>query len=165
MKKNYRYEFAKNSTYKYGKQETIEYILSKNYGDTLSYLELGKLLGYNAYDELELHKLKDIMSHLKLILIDYGYILKTVVGIGYYILKPKQVSGYCYHTYIRKTESLLNKSERILNHVDKGELSAIRTQEYTEVVKLNKDVSNSISQTIYKSDYEKNKEYYDNLQD
>ena len=165
MKQSYRYEYERNTNYKYAKQNTIEYILSKPYGETLSYQELGKLLGYNILDELEFHKLKDMMSHIKNVLIDYGYILKTIIGVGYYILKPKQISGYCYHTYIRKTEKLLDKSERILSHIDQSELSEIRIKEYNEVHKLNTDVGNSIETTIYNSDYEANKYIYENLND
>jgi len=165
MKQNYKYEYERNSKYKYNKQDAIEYILNKDYGETLSYNELGKLLGYNVNDELELHSLKNQMSKIKNILIDYGYILKTVIGVGYYILKPKQISGYVYHAYIRKTEKILNKSDRILTHVDKSELSAIRTKEYNEVHQLNKDVNNSIETTIYNSAYEANKTTYENLDD
>ena len=165
MKQNYRYEFENNTKYKYAKQEAMEYIISKGYGATITYSELEKIFGLSIADELQFHKLKTAMSHLKNYLINYGVVLKTIVGIGYYILKPKQISGYCYHTYIRKTEKLLNKSDMILHHLDKSVLSEIRIKEYNEVCTLNNDVSTSIEETIYSSDYEHNKEYYNNLDD
>lgn len=165
MKQSYRYEYEKNSAYKYAKQDTINYILDKSYGETLTYKELGKFFNFNVDNEDDLLYLKFQMRDIKNVLIDYGYVLKTVVGIGYYILKPKQISGYCYHAYIRKTEKLLNKSDRILAHVDKSELSETRTQEHKEVCQLNRDVANSIETTIYNSDYEANKYIYENLDD
>ena len=126
MKVNFRYEGEYKSEFAQRISETIEYVLDKNYGETISFEVMGKLLHYNIEDEKEYKKFKSTMARVKNILIDYGRILKSVTGVGYYILKPQQISGYCYHTYIRKTENLLGKSARILQHTVKSELSDSR---------------------------------------
>ena len=105
------------------------------------------------------------MGRIKNFLIEYGYILKSIRGLGYYILKPKQISGYCYHTYIRRTLNLLEKSDKILQHVDTWDLSDLRKQEHQEVQILNKDTISVINSTDRSSDYRKHKEEYDQLKD
>lgn len=165
MKPNFRYEGEYNSEYSQRKSEVIEYILNKNYGDTISLDTLANMLHYNIEIEEEKRKFKTMMSKIKNILINYGYVLKTIAGIGYYILKPKQISGYCYHTYIRRTTNLLEKSARILQHTDTSSLSDIRKEEYNNVKDLNLDVTNAIDTTIENSNYYNKKSYYDSLED
>ena len=165
MKVNFRYDSRYDSAKKQAIQETVEYILEKDYGETISFNVLGKMLNYNIYDEVEFQRLRALMAKIKNFLIDYGYVLKPVVGIGYYILKPKQISGYCYHTYIRKTTSLLDKSNRILTHTEKDILSDERKEEYNNVLQLNTDANKVINACIDNSVYISNKNYYDSLED
>ena len=165
MKQNFRYESRYERSKKQKIQETVEYILSFNYGQTIQYETLSQKLGYNYDDEQEAHKFKSTMSRIKNFLIDYGYILKNIGRIGYYILKPKQISGYCYRTYVQRTFGLLEKSERILGHTKESELSDIRLKELNEMKVLNKSVQSSIGKTIKESAYNKNKHVYDNLKD
>lgn len=165
MKANFRYDSRYQSEYKQRIQELVEYILDKKYGETISFEEASLILHYNLEDEKENKKFRSTMGRVKNFLIEYGYILKSIAGVGYYILKPKQISGYCYHTYIRKTENLLGKSARILQHTEKTELSNIRREEYNNVCNLNIDVASAINTTIENSKYYNKKEYYDNLKD
>lgn len=166
---DYRNDFRYNSRYdsrcKLEIQETVEYVLGCNYGETIPFEKLANILKYNIEDETENKKFKTQMGRVKNFLIEYGYILKSVTNVGYYILKPKQISGFCYHTYIRRTQNLLEKSDRILGHIDTTELSDIRKQEKTEVEELNEQVYHNIGQTIINSNYEHNKETYNNLND
>jgi len=165
MKVNFRYDTERNTEYKQRMAELIETILEMNYGETIGFNKCASILHYNIEDEHEKRKFRSTMSRVRNFLIDYGYVLKNITGVGFYILKPKQISGYCYHTYIRNTENLLNKSSRILRHVEQNELSGIRKEEYHNVCDLNKDVINAIDTTIEKSQYWNNKKYYDNLED
>lgn len=165
MKQTYRVEFQNFNKYKYTKQEAINYIVDKGYGETILFEELGKIFNLSTTYEPDFIKLKQVVGRLKPILIPYGIVLKTIVNVGWYILKPKQISGYCYHAYIRKTEKMLEKSERILSHVDQTKLSNIRIQEHNEVKELNKDLSSKIEKTIDESKYIKNRYKYDNLDD
>jgi hypothetical protein len=163
---NYRYngEYENTSKRQYI-QEAIEFILSKERGSTINNYELAKILNYNIDDEEELVKFKSTMGRIKNFLIDYGYIIKSISGVGYYILKSKQIAGHCYHTYIRKSEKLLNKSERVLNHIDTSELSSVRVKERREVLDLNNDLKTNYENTVNNSSYIKNKSDYDLLED
>lgn len=165
VEQNFRYDSRYNSLKKRELQETIELILSKNYGDTITFEQIAKILHYNIDDEKEKRKFRSAMSRVKNFLIDYGYILKTITNVGYYILKPKHISSYCYRTYIDKTKVLLEKSERILVHVDQTELSDIRKKEHKEMLQLNQDLYSEIGLVVEGSDYGKNRRNYENLND
>lgn len=160
-----RYDSRYDSKYKYEIQEAIEYILSFKYGDTIQFEKLAKILKFNIEDETEKRKFKNQMSRIKNFLIEYGYILKSVVGVGYYILKPQHISGYCYHTYIRRTLNLLEKSGKILKHVDTWSISNIRKQEHKQVSLLNENTMIAINNADATSDYKKHKSEYDLLKD
>lgn len=163
---NYRYngEYENTSKRQYI-QEAVEFILSKERGSTINNYELAKILNYNIDDDEELKKFKSTMGRIKNFLIDYGYVIKSISGVGYYILKSKQIAGHCYHTYIRKSEKLLNKSERVLNHIDTSELSSVRVKERREVLDLNNDLKTNYENTVNNSSYIKNKSDYDLLED
>lgn len=166
MKYNdYRYDSRYESKYKEKLQKAIEYILDLDYGDTVTFTTMGNILGYNLDDEAEFRKFRSQMARVKNFCIDYGKLIKTITGIGYYVMKPKQISSYCYRTYIRKTMDLIDKSERILAHTDTNELSEIRMNEYNEVRELNRAVDKNIWATIQTSQYFNNKNEYDSLQD
>lgn len=165
MKPNFRYTGEYKSEYNQRIAELIEYILDQDYGVTISFEKCASYLHYNIEDEHENKKFKSTMGRVKNFLIDKGYVLKSIPGVGYYILKPKQISGYCYHTYIKRTENLLGKSGRILSHVAQSELSEIRKEEYDNLCDLNFDVTNAIDSTIENSKYYSKKNYYDNLDD
>ena len=165
MKVNFRYEGVYESEYKQRISELVEYILNLQYGDTISFEKAGYILKYNLENEKELRKFRSTMARVKNILVDYGYVLKTIANVGYYILKPKQISGYCYHTYIKRTENLLAKSDRILSHTKTSELSEERMKEYGEVCGLNSNLTYSIQHTIRDSAYYHNKNHYDSLED
>ena len=162
---NNRYDSRYDSQYKEKIGELVELILEKGYGGTIPNTEACKVLGYNIDNEEEFKKYKSTMQRVKNFLIDYGCILKSIAGIGYYILQPKQISSHCYRTYIDRTKNLLEKSERILNHVDKLELSEIRMEEYNDVLNLNTKVYEAIGEQIKTSGYYLRKTYYDNLTD
>lgn len=157
MEVNYRY----SSKYEFSIKEACRYILGKSYGDTISYNEIGKILGINVENEEEKKKFISIMRKIKNILIDYGYILKNIAGIGYYILKPKQIASYAYRTYIIKPTKLYEKANRILEHTNKKELNEIETQEHKEVTILNNNLLASSNSIIDNSDYAEHKYLYE----
>lgn len=165
MKPNTRYDSRYSSEYKDRIAELVEFILDKNYGEVVLNSELSKILHYNIDDEKEFAKFKSTMCRVKNFLVDYGYILKSVSGTGYYILKPKQIAGHCYHTYIVKTQRLLDKSDRVLNHTDGTQLSEIRKEEFNNVLELNTVLNDKIWETIKHSGYYDRKAYYDSLED
>ena len=165
MQPNFRYDSRYNSLKKRELQETIELILDKNYGDTIPFEQLAKLLNYNLDDEQEKRKFRSAMARVKNFLIDYGYVLRTITNVGYYILKPQHISSYCYRTYIDKTKTLLEKSERVLRHVDQTELSDERKKEHAEMTDLNQQLYGEIGLVVESSEYGKNRAYYNSLKD
>lgn len=168
MRKNFRYEGERDGSKKQNIQELIEYILdNKKQGDTISNIEASRILGINldSNNDKEKQRYRALMGRVKNFLIEKGYILKGISGIGYYILRSKQVSSYCYRTYMRKTMNLLDKSERILRHTDKTELTGDRIEEYNNAVELNQNLSDEILNSIESSKYYSRKFYYDSLED
>ena len=158
---NYRYSTKNENRIK----DAVDYILDKDYGSTIPFGLLADIMRYNIEDEQEEKKFKSTMGRVKNILVDSGYILKTITGIGYYILKPKHISSYCYRTYIDRTKRLLEKSERVLQHVDRTELSDIRKKEHEEMSELNREMYGDIGLIVESSEYGKNRAYYNSLKD
>lgn len=165
MKTNFRYEGERHSKKEQNKQEVIDFILNHKYGNTVFHDDLSKILGYNIDDEQEFHKYKTIMQQIKNFLLNYGYVLKSISGTGYYILKPNQISKHCYRTYIKKSRRMYDKSLFILDHTEKQELSEDRLEEIKNMMELNKQLIDNAWDTIKESAYYSRKNYYDSLED
>lgn len=165
MKQDFRYEQERDSKKRLDIQEVVEYILNKKYGETLLHEDLAKILRYNIEDEEECYKYKAMMAKVKKFLIQYGYILKGVAGLGYYILKPNQISRHCYKTYIKSCLRMYDKSLYILEKTDKSELNNDRQEEIDFLMDLNKKLIQKTEKMIYESPYYSRKTYYDNLED
>ena len=165
MKQDFRYQGEYESKKKQNIQEAIEFILEKNYGVTIGHIQLAKLLGYNIDDEVEIKKYRSVMARVKKFVLKYGYVLKGISGVGYYILKPTQVSSYCYRTYVKRASKLYDKSAYVLDMTDQSEMSEIRKQEIQNMINLNKQLIDKTFETIKESPYYSRKTYYDSLED
>ena len=165
MKNDFRYEQTYESKKKQNIQETVEYILSKDYGTTVENAELAKLLGYNIDTEEEFIKYRNMMTKVRNFLLQYGYVLKTVTGIGYYILKPAQISRHCYKAYIKRAGRLYDKSAFVLDKVDQSELTHTRKEELENIKNLNEQLIETTDKVLLESKYYSRKNYYDNLND
>ena len=164
MKQEFRYIGVYESKKKQNIQEIVEYILTKKYGDTLFHNDLAKRLGYNIDEEEEKKKYDSTMSRVKKFLIQYGYVLKGISGIGFYILKLTQISQHCYRTYIKSASKLYDKSAYILDKTDKTNLDFDRSEEIQNMISLNKQLIENAAKTIEESAYYSRKEYYDSLE-
>ena len=165
MKQNFRYEQTYESKKKRNIQEVVEFILDQDFGGVVSDTDLSKILGYSMKDEKEFRRYKATMCRVKNFLLQYGYVLKSIAGIGYYILKPQQISSHCYRTYVKRASRLYDKSAFILDRVDKTELSEIRLEELDNMTKLNKQLIEGVENVIENSTYYQRKNYYDSLED
>ena len=156
MEVNYRY----NSKNELIIKDICEFIRAKNYGTIIYYTDITRRIGLNI--ELEEHKkyFKRLMSKVKNILIDYSYILKSVGGKGYYILKPNQISSFTYRTYITKPQRAYEKAKRILERTDKKDFKKLDKEEYEDITKLKNELIEVSDYTIFNSNYYKNKEKY-----
>ena len=96
-------------------EEIEKYVKQKKYGDTITFSELQVLTDYNLKDKFESYKFKsNIMRKIKIRLLQYGIVLKSIRNLGYYILKPNQIQSYTYRTYIIRPLKHLEKAEMIL---------------------------------------------------
>ena len=154
---NYRY----NSKNELITKDIIEYIRTFNYGDLISYEVLARRIGLNI--EFEEHKklFKRIMQKAKNILIDYSYVLKSVGGKGYYILKSNQISSYTYRNYIVKPLKSYEKAKRILKRTDKSSFSNLDSEEHTYITELNNQMIRVSEYTLENSNYFENKDKYE----
>lgn len=158
---NYRYSSSKEQYI----VRFIECVVERGYGETITLEETGKLLQYNIEDEHELKKMKSVMCRIKNYLIDRGYVLKSIVGVGYYIMKPKQIPNYVYRTYTLRTLRLIEKQDRILAHTPISDLSVVRQEENSQIKDLTKVTYEAINKSIDESEYFKNRAFYNGLDD
>lgn len=165
MKINFRFEGERDSENKQYLQEAIEFILEKNYGETLLHEELSRILHVNLEDELMQKRYKYLMNRIKNFILQYGYVLKSIQNVGYYILKPSQISKHCFRTYIRRSTKLFNKSDFILEHTEKFDLDDDRLEEINNLMDLNKQLIEKTEKMIEESAYYSRKLYYDSLED
>lgn len=165
MKQSFRFEQTNESSKKQYKQEVIEYILEKPYGTTVGNDQLASMLHYNIDNEEEYHKFKTMMASIKGFLLRYGRILRSVPNVGYYILKPSQISQHCYRTYIKSASRLYNKSAYVLDRTDKTNLNQDRMEEITNMINLNQQLIDKVAATIHESAYYSRKAYYDSLEE
>ena len=165
MKQNFRFEQTNDSAKKQYKQEVIEYILNEPYGSILTNDELATMLRYNIDDEDEYKKYKNMMGSIKGYLLSRGRVLRGVPNVGYYILKPSQVSQHCYRTYIKSAARLYDKSAYVLDRTDKTQLNEVRTEEINNMIEMNKKLIENAWNTIQESTYYSRKLYYDSLED
>ena len=94
------------------KENIRNYIMKKQFGDTIVFKDLQQFTEYDLNNEYENYKFKTtIMRFVKDELIQEGYILKSIRGVGYYILKQNQISSYTYRTYIKKPLRYLDKAD------------------------------------------------------
>lgn len=165
MKTDFVYTQEKDSAKMQYKQETIEYILSLNYGDIITNEELCTMLNYKIEDEYDYKRFKTMMSNIKKYLLNKGRILKSVPSVGYYILKPKQASQYCFRTYVQSASRLYDKSSYVLDKIDTTEMSDVRLEEIKNMINLNNELIEKVGRTIDNSAYYSRKDYYDSLKD
>ena len=153
---------VKTSKYETNTELALEYILEREHGETIPYVTLANILRFSLQDEHQEKIFKRRMSKIKNTLIDYGYILKSVGGVGYYILKPNQISSFTFRNYIVKPQKAYEKAQRILNHVDKTKLNDTDKEEHRYAKELAENIAEKTDKIIYSSNYWNNKSLYEN---
>lgn len=132
----------------------VDYIKNKDYGTTIEFMELQPFTNYNLSDELEFYWFKtNIINKVKKELIKYGKVLKSVKFIGYYILKPNQISSYTYRTYIRKPLKSFERARLILANTNIKELNKNDVNEYYLTRELNNVLINKNNSIIEQEKY------------
>ena len=147
------------------REKVITYILSKNYGETIKNEELNEILKEDLNDEYGKIRFRHQMDKAKNKLYEKGYVIKSIYGIGYYILKPNQISSYTYRNFILKPMKSYKKADTILKNINKTNLSESRLEENKNALSLNTLLNRTSKNIIETSNYYKKENYYNNLND
>ena len=136
------------------KREKIKkLVLSKNYGETLSYNELNSILQEDLNDYYGKVVFRRQMNKVKNELFSKGYVIRPVYNVGYYILKPNQVSSYTYRNYITKPMNSFKKAKVILDNTKKGKLQGQEISEYNATCELNESIIYTNAELLNSEEY------------
>ena len=131
------------------------YIMHKQFGETITFNDLQQFTSYDLNNEYENYKFKTIiMRYVKDELIEEGYILKSIRGKGYYILKQNQISSYTYRTYIKKPLRYLDKADTILKSTRTILLNKKELDKHNLTKTLNNELINENNKIINSKKYE-----------
>lgn len=145
---------SKNELTPKEKREKIkQMILSKDYGTTILYDEINEIMQEDLYDFKGRDYFIKQMNKVKNELFTTGYIIRPVYNVGYYILKPNQISSYTYRNYIRKPLKAFDKAKTILEHTNKSELKKQEISEYQTTVSLNETMLYANNQLLNDEEY------------
>lgn len=136
------------------KREKIkELILSREHGETLTYEELNNILQEDMEDRYGREVFRRQMNKVKNELFSKGYVIRPVCNVGYFILKPNQVSSYTYRNYIVKPMNSFKKAKIILDNTEKKKLRGQEITEYTNTCELNEAIIYANAELINSEEY------------
>ena len=122
-------------------ENIINYFKTKKQGEQVTYDELQSFTHYNLQEPLEFFHFKNnTMRRAKEGLVDYGFIIKAIPEVGYYILKSNQIQSYTYRTYIKRPLKQLDKAKRILTNTNVDLLKYDELQKHELTMQLNSDL-------------------------
>ncbi len=149
----------KNSLeYKERIENLKKYILSKDYGTTLTFDELNEFIGEDLKDEYGKMRFKSIIRKVKNQLYKKGYVLRGVINIGYYILKPNQIASYTYRNFMLKPLNTFYKAQIILESTEKNKLNDKEEKKHIKTESLNKALISANEMLIDDKDFKSLKE-------
>lgn len=144
-------------------KRTVSHILNKyKYGDIIPDAILSKLLGYNIKYTKQYNRYIGMMSRIRHQLFGYGVVIKRISN-GYYILKPAQVSRYCYRKNITHAHNIIKCGINTLINVDETALDSMQKEELENLKDLSFKLDNEMEYIIKSSQYYSRKDYYDSL--
>lgn len=101
-------------------EDVVDKILqTKKYGDSISFAELEHLIGYDR-DEVGFVA---VLTVAKELLIEYGYVLRSVMNEGYKVLYPNEIAEEIIQKYLKSTTNKLNKATRIMQYTERDMLN------------------------------------------
>lgn len=139
------------------REQVYNYILTKKYGDTITNEELNNILQEDLKDEYGKIRFRNQMVKVKDTLYKKGFVIRPIYNIGYYILKPNQVSSYTYRNFIVKPTKQFKKAQKILKYTDCKEFNVEETTEFELTRTLNKNIIDTTNKIL-------NSEKYNDLQ-
>lgn len=134
-------------------EKIIEIFIAKEKGQTVSLEEINEITQEDLTDKYAEQRFRNIMQKVKDLLIEKGFVIRSVYGVGYYILKSKQISSYTYRNYIVKPMKQFDKAKKILENTNKKELKDKDWSEYKTTVALNDAVLFNTKNLINSDEY------------
>ena len=135
------------------KEKIKELILTKDYGETLSYEELNIILQENLEDYKGRVNFRRQMNKVKNELFEQGYIIRPVYGVGYYILQPNQISSYTYRNYVTKPINSFKKARTILDNAPRKQLKGQEITEFKTTCELNEAMLYATTELVNSDEY------------
>ncbi len=135
------------------RMKIIELILTKDYGETIEYDKLNEILQEDIDDYYGKQCFIRQMNKVKNELFSKGYVIRPVYNVGYYILKPNQVSSYTYRTYITKPINSFKKARTILDNTEKSKLKGQEVSEYKTTCELNEAMLYASTELLNSDEY------------
>lgn len=137
------------------REKVMELILSKEYGETVTYEELNEILDRNLQDYRERDYFRREMNKVKNSLFEHGYVIRPVFNVGYYVLKPNQVSSYTYRNYIVKPINSFKKAKTILDHTESNKIKGQEITEFRTTCSLNEAMIYACTELVNSDEYKK----------
>lgn len=133
-----------------GIERVVEHIITNyNYGDTITYKQLERVMGIDA-EELEFSY---NMIAIKNELILYGCVLTSVVNEGYRILNPNEIAGEVHKKYGMASLNKLKKGLLIMEHTDQGQLNEEEKEQFLGLQSILGSLVKSNEDNLLKAQY------------
>lgn len=114
-------------------EDVVDKILqTKKYGDSISYTELENLVGYER-DEVGFVA---VLTCAKELLIEYGYVLRSVLNEGYRVLYPNEIAEEVIQKHLKSSTNKLNKAIRIMQYTERDMLNKEELEFFEQVENL-----------------------------
>lgn len=155
----------KNSLSPKEKREKLyEFILSKNYGETITIEQINNILQENLNSDLGSKRFRNQINKVKNKLYEKGYVIRSIYDIGYYILKPNQVSSYTYRNFIIKPTKQFNKARIIMKNTNTKDLNDDEYVELYNTIELNKEMIRTTNKVLKsEKNFYKEGNYYNGI--
>lgn len=155
----------KNSLSPKEKREKLyEFILSKNYGETITIEQINNILQENLNSDLGSKRFRNQINKVKNKLYEKGYVIRNIYDIGYYILKPNQVSSYTYRNFIVKPTKQFNKARIIMKNTNTKNLNDDEYVELYNTIELNKEMIRTTNKILNsEKNFYKKGNYYNGI--
>ena len=98
---------------------TEKILQQKKYGDIVSHEELEDWVGYERTDLMYL----SILAPVKELLVEYGYVLRSVLNKGYKVLFPNEIAEEVIQKHLKQSTNKLNKAARIMQYTERDMLN------------------------------------------
>lgn len=135
------------------REQAYNYILTKKYGDTITNEELNNILQEDLKDEYGKIRFRSQMNKVKDRLYKKGFVIRSIYNIGYYILKPNQVSSYTYRNFIVRPTNQYKKAKTILENLNNKNFNNFENLEFESTKSLNKKIIKTTNDLLNSNEY------------